>query len=52
MYILLFLIIVIIIYVSSFKDNFTTEHIDKVKPVLIIGAIVAFALCILASVLK
>ena len=52
MYIFLFLIIVIIVYVMSFKDNFTKEHIDKVTPVLIIGAVISLVLCILASILK
>jgi hypothetical protein len=49
MFILLFLIVLSIVYVGCFKEEFTKENIDKVMPVLFI-AIGIFVVFILLSV--
>lgn len=50
MYILLFLAILIIVYVASFKDNFTQENIEKVTPVLAIIVIFIVVISILSAI--
>jgi len=49
MYFLLFLVIIIVCYVKSFKENFTTEKIEKVTPVLFFTLLITVVLCILSS---
>lgn len=51
MYFLLFISIVIVVYISAFKDNFTQEHIDKVTPFFILITVVSLALCVMSSML-
>ena len=51
-YILLYLILITVIYISSFKENFTAEKIQKVTPALILVTIVIVLLCILSSFLS
>ena len=51
MWISMYLITFIIIYIKSFKDNFTAETLEKVSPVLILGVVVVLLLSILSSVM-
>ena len=51
MYLLLFIVILIIIYVKSFKDDFTQEKISKVVPVLVFVTVVSLVLMVLASLI-
>lgn len=51
-YILLYLILITVIYISSFKENFTAEKIQKVTPALILVTVVIVLLCILSSFLS
>ena len=52
MYIILFIAIVAIVYIKSFKDNFTQETIDKVAPILLIIAGITLVFMLLISVLS
>lgn len=52
MYFILYVTICSIIYVKSFKDDFTKEHLDKVTGAMIIILIITIALSILTSLLK
>ena len=52
MSLLLFIVAVIIIYIISFKESFTQEHIVKVAPVLGLCAFIIIVLCILSSLVK
>lgn len=47
MYFLLFLLVLVIVYINSFKDNFDKENIAKVTPILFA---VTFAIVILSIV--
>lgn len=49
MSLVLWLTIIAIVYVASFKDDFTKEHIDKVTPFLIGVTLIVFAFGILTS---
>lgn len=49
MYVLLFLVILIIAYISAFKDNFTQENIEKVTPVLFLAGLFIVVLNILGA---
>lgn len=51
MYILLWVSVTIAVYIVSFKDDFTKEHIDKVAPFIILLVAVSLILCTLMSVL-
>lgn len=51
-YILLYLILITVIYISSFKENFTAEKIQKVTPALILVTVIIVLLCILSSFLS
>lgn len=51
MYLLIYLVLIAIIYISSFKENFSTEHIQKVAPVLAAVTIGTLLLVILNSAL-
>lgn len=50
MYILLFLTILVIVYVVSFKDNFTQENIEKVTPVLVVSMVFIIFISVLSAV--
>ena len=52
MYALLFLLLVGIVYVYSFKENFTKEKVDKVAMVMFVGAILFVLLSLLGSIGK
>lgn len=52
MYILFAMITASIVYVKSFKDSFTKEHIDKVAPVLLASAVGILLLGIVSSLLS
>lgn len=52
MYFLLFLVAVFVLYVKSFKDDFTKENIEKVAPVVILIAVIVIISSILSSILK
>lgn len=49
MYFLLFFIAVIIIYIASFKDDFSKEHMDKVTPAIILITVFIVLITILSS---
>lgn len=49
MYFLLFFIAVIIIYMVSFKDDFSKEHMDKVIPAVALVAFFIVLLTVLSS---
>lgn len=51
MYFLFFIIVFIIVYIKSFKDNFTAETIDKVTPIILLVSLVVVALGIISSIL-
>lgn len=51
MYILLFLAILVVVYVTSFKDNFTQANIEKVTPVLVVSVLFIVFISILSAVL-
>lgn len=51
MFFLLYLVIITIMYVVTFKENFTEEKIHKVTPVLAIVGAVAGILFILSSII-
>ena len=42
MYFLLFLATITIVYIASFKDNFTAEHIQKTAPVIAAVSVLFF----------
>lgn len=52
MYFLIFLIIIVVVYVNSFKECFNQENLEKLTPVLLLVVGVTIILCILSSVLK
>lgn len=49
MYFLLFLVILVVAYITSFKDNFTQENIEKVTPVLFLVALFIVVLNVLSA---
>ena len=52
MYILLFIATLVVVYIDSFKESFTAEHIQKTAPVIAIATSLIFILSIIASVMK
>ena len=50
MYIFLFFVVLIIVYIVSFKDNFTQENIEKVTPVLMLVAIFVVMISVLSAI--
>jgi hypothetical protein len=50
MYVLLFFIILVVVYISSFKDSFTQENIEKVTPVLVIVTLFIVILSVLSII--
>lgn len=52
MYILLFLVILTIIYINSFKSDFTSEKLQKVSNVLVLITFVILLLCIITSLIR
>lgn len=51
MFLLLYLVVITIMYVVTFKENFTEEKIQKVTPALAIVGVVSGILFILSSVI-
>lgn len=51
MFFLLYIVIIVIMYVVTFKENFTEEKIQKVTPVLSIIGIVTGLLAILSAII-
>ena len=51
MYFLLFLATITIVYIASFKDNFTAEHIQKTAPVIAAVSVLFFILAVIVSAL-
>ena len=49
MFFLLYLAIIVITYVTSFKESFNTENLDKLKPALAIVLVLTALLAILGS---
>lgn len=49
MTLLLFLAVLCIVYVVSFKDNFKKEDLEKVAPILLLGAVFIVVLVVLSS---
>ena len=51
MYFLLFLVLATIVYIESFKDNFTKENIEKVTPIIASTTGLILIFCIVYSIL-
>ena len=51
MFFILYLVILAVMYVITFKENFTEEKIQKVAPALTIVGVLALILFILSSVI-
>ena len=51
MFFLLYIVIIVIMYVVTFKENFTEEKIQKVTPVLSIIGVVTGLLAILSAII-
>jgi hypothetical protein len=52
MFFILFIAIVVIMYIGTFKDNFTKEKIDKVTPVLAISMAAILFMSIVLNLLN
>lgn len=52
MYILLFIATLVVVYIDSFKESFTAEHIQKTAPVIAIATSLIFILSIIVSAMK
>lgn len=50
MYVLLFIVTLIVVYITSFKDNFTQENIEKVTPVLVMVLFFVVLISILSTI--
>lgn len=50
MFFLLYIVIIVIMYVVTFKENFTEEKIQKVTPVLAIAGVITSVLVILSAI--
>ena len=50
MYFILFLLIVITIYIASFKDSFRSENLEKITPVLSVVAVLVILIAVLSVV--
>jgi phosphoglycerol transferase MdoB-like AlkP superfamily enzyme len=50
MYFLLFIVAFIVIYVASFKDNFTQENIEKVAPVFVLLVFATLVIIVLKCI--
>lgn len=51
MFFLLYIVIIVIMYVVTFKENFTEEKIQKVTPVLVIVGVVTCLIALLSAIL-
>jgi hypothetical protein len=51
MYFLLFIVAFVVIYVKTFKDNFTQENIEKVAPVFVLIVFATLVLIVLKCIL-
>lgn len=51
MWFLIALLIASIVYIKSFKSDFTEEHINKVQPVLVLGIAFVILLGVLQGML-
>ena len=51
MFLLIFMVVVIVVYVNTFKEEFTAEHIEKITPLLVLVTSLIIILGILGSVL-
>lgn len=52
MYILLFIATLVVVYIDSFKESFTTEHIQKTAPVIALATSIIFILSVIVSALN
>lgn len=50
MYFLMFFVILIALYIFTFKENFTQEKLDKIVPIIVIGLILSIVITILGSI--
>ena len=51
MFILLAVMTIVVIYIYSFKENFTQDKIDKVAPIFILGAVLVVLLTVVSALL-
>jgi len=52
MYFLLFLTVLAIVYIKSFKESFNQEQVQKVTPVLVVSTLIIFIFAIFASLIS
>lgn len=52
MFILTSMIVSIVVYINTFKDDFTKEKFEKIAPVLMITVIISIILLVLSSIGK
>lgn len=52
MYLLLFILVAIIVYIHSFKSDFSQDKIQKVEPILIAATVILLLLLIFSSIMK
>lgn len=52
MYFLLYLILLVVVYVVSFKSDFTEEKVKKITPILVGSTFIIFVLNILSSLIS
>lgn len=52
MSLLMWLVILSIVYVMTFKDDFTKENIDKALPFLIVVSLIVLVFGILTSIVR
>jgi hypothetical protein len=52
MYLLLFILVAIIVYIHSFKSDFSQDKIQKVEPILIAATVILLLLLIFSSIIK
>jgi hypothetical protein len=50
MYVFIFLLMLIIVYIKSFKENFNAENIQKVVPILLMVGAVIIVLTIFSAI--
>lgn len=52
MYFLLFITLICVVYIKTFKQSFNEEQIQKVTPILMLVLLLVLALAILTSILN
>jgi hypothetical protein len=52
MYLLLFLVVLCVVYIASFKTDFNQEQLSKVAPVVIAIVAITLVLCLFSVMIK